>query len=103
ISIQPEYVKLLKENKLSEVDIEDVEMRSLIYFEGNEVVLKEWLKIDEQDNSTKPVNTPKEKLTGKLMFSSTEKVVPKSPKKSNGKRGSWNHGDKDIKRNKKAG
>lgn len=103
IFIQPEYIKLLKENKLSEVDIEDVEIRSLLYFEGNEVELKEWLKIDEQDNSTKPVDTPKEKLTGKLMFSSTEKVVPKSPKKSKGKRGSWNHGDKDIKRNKQAG
>lgn len=103
IVIQPEYVKLLKENNLSEVDIEDVEIRSLLYFEGNETVLKECLKIDEQDNSTKPENKPKEKLTGKLIFSNTEKVVPKSSKKSTGKRGSWNHGDKDVKRNKQAG
>ena len=34
IKILPEYKVLLKENKINEVDIEEAEIRSLLYFKG---------------------------------------------------------------------
>lgn len=104
IAIQSIYLKLLKENNFSEVEIEDAEIRSLLYFNGNEDKLKALLEFEKQEDEDSELDDKtSEKLTGKIIFSSTEKVVPKKSNNSNGRRGSWNHSDKDVKRNKKSG
>ncbi|WP_418639541.1 sacsin N-terminal ATP-binding-like domain-containing protein [Winogradskyella sp.] len=104
IAIQSVYLKLLKENNFSEVEIEDAEIRSLLYFNGNEDKLKALLEFEKQEEEDSDLDeTPSEKLTGKIIFSNSTKVVPKKSGNSNGKRGSWNHSYKDVQRNKKSG
>jgi hypothetical protein len=104
IAILSVYLKLLKENNFSEVDIEDAKIRSLLYFNGNEDKLKVLLESNKQEEEDSGINdTPSNKLTGKIIFSNSTKVVPKKSGNSNGKRSSWNHSDKDVKRNKKSG
>lgn len=104
VILKPEYNKILEENNLTEVDIESDETRSLLYFKGNEDKLKTLLGVEKQVSEDLELDAnSKEKLTGKLIYSSSEKVVPKKRTDSGSSHGSWNHGDKDVKRNKMAG
>jgi hypothetical protein len=101
ITIKQQYLKILKENNLEEVDLENAELRSLLYFNGNEGTIKEIAVLKNKTDEDSEESTT-EKLTGQLIYSSTKKVVPKLSN-SNGRSGSWNHSKKDINRNKKAG
>ncbi|NND23915.1 MAG: DUF3883 domain-containing protein, partial [Acidimicrobiia bacterium] len=102
ISRFPEYDDILKETQLTENDIEDEQIRSLLYFEGNEDKLRVLLKVEEEGKDTE-VGSRSEKPTGEIIFSNTEKVIPKQNKKSKGKNNGWSHSNKDVKRNKSAG
>ena len=103
ITIQSDYLKLLKENKITEVEIENPKIRSLLYFSGNLEKLNAFIESYKKEENSESEDNGSEKVTGKLIFSSSRKVIPKSHKNSGGKRGSWNHSDKDVKRNKRAG
>ncbi|NND24123.1 MAG: DUF3883 domain-containing protein [Acidimicrobiia bacterium] len=97
-----EYDEILEEIQLAENDIEDEKIRSLLYFQGNENKLRGLLKVEEEGEDTE-VGSSAEKPTGEIIFSNTEKVIPKSNKKSKGKNSGWSHGNKDVKRNNRAG
>jgi hypothetical protein len=103
IAIQTDYLKLLKENKIAEVEIEDSEIRSLLYFNGNLEKLNTFMESDMKEENSELEDNVLEKVIGTLIFSSSRKVIPKPFKNSGGRRGTWNHSDKDIKRNKRAG
>lgn len=104
IALLPENKQILNEHKIEEVDIEDAEIRSLLYFKNNEEDLKKALEVEKQETSDTELNpNTTEKLTGEIIYSSSEKVVPKVSSNKGGKRGGWNHSDKDVKQNKKAG
>ncbi|MHB0756252.1 sacsin N-terminal ATP-binding-like domain-containing protein [Polaribacter sp. M15] len=103
ITIQTDYLKLLKENNISDNEIEDDKIRSLLYFPGNVEKIKAYIVSNKESENSESENDNSEKVIGKLIFSSSKKVIHKQPKNSEGRGGTWNHTDKDIKRNKRAG
>ncbi|GGK41362.1 MULTISPECIES: ATP-binding protein [Flavobacteriaceae] len=104
ILLQPENQEILNENKIEEAEIEDPQIRSLLYFKGNVAKLKLALEVENQESTDIELDdNPTEKITGEIIYSSSSKIVPKAPTNKGVKRGGWNHSDKDTKRNKKAG
>ena len=103
IKILPEYKVLLKENKINEVDIEEAEIRSLLYFKGNDEKILGYLASIKDINDNEDDFEPEEEETGEIIISSSIKITPAISNGKNRKKGSWNHSDKDVKRNKISG
>ena len=103
IKILPEYKVLLKENKINEVDIEEAEIRSLLYFKGNDEEILGYLVSIKDNNDNEDDFEFEEEETGEIIFSSSMKINPTISNGKNRKKGSWNHSDKDVKRNKISG
>jgi hypothetical protein len=103
IKILPEYKVLLKENKINEVDIEEAEIRSLLYFKGNDDEILGYLANIKVGNDNEDDFEPEVEETGEIIFSSSIKINPTISNGKNRKKGSWNHSDKDVKRNKISG
>jgi hypothetical protein len=100
VSIENKYQALLNENGLEEGDIEDLSVRSLLFFENNETIIRgELVSLKKEiEKEEKEINTEE---IGKLNFSSSIKhnISPSTGKK----KGSWSHGLKDVRKNKRAG
>lgn len=103
IKIRPEYNVLLKENKINEVDIEEAEIRSLLYFKGNDDEILAYLVTNQESNDNDDSDEAEEDVTGEIIYSSSKKVIPTISNGKNRKKDSWNHSDKDVKRNKISG
>ena len=103
IKILPEYKVLLKENKINEVDIEEAEIRSLLYFKGNDNEILGYLANIKDINDNEDDFEPEEEEIAEIIFSSSMKINPTISNGKNRKKGSWNHSDKDLKRNKISG
>ncbi|WP_271769139.1 sacsin N-terminal ATP-binding-like domain-containing protein [Aquimarina algiphila] len=103
IMIQSEYKPLLREKKVNEVDIEDSEHRSLLYFKGNKEEVLALLAASQDDDNSDLIDDINENKTGEIIYNSSKKVVPKESGGRSGRKGSWNHSDKDAKRNKMSG
>lgn len=103
IMIQPEYKLLLRENKVNEVDIEDSENRSLLYFKGNDEKIISLLVNAQEDDNSDLVKDVSKDLTGEILYSSSKKLILKESSGKSGRKGIWNHSDKDVKRNKISG
>lgn len=103
ITIQSEYKLLLKEYKIDEVDIENSEDRSLLYFKGNDDEILALLTAIQESNNGESSNENDEDVTGEIIYSSSNKVTPNTSNGKGRKKGGWNHSDKDVKRNKTSG
>ena len=93
VVIENKYLWLLNANGLEEGDIENLSVCSLLFFENNEVIIREEVIGLKKEADAEEV--------GVLSFSSSTQhsISPSKVKK----KGSWSHGLKDVRKNKRAG
>lgn len=98
------YSDLLGEHNLQEADIENLNIRSLLYFEGNEDIIKEHLKLICEKDITSVIDDNQTIEVAEINYSKSKKVISKTKKNGKGNgNAAWMHSSKNDKRKKKAG
>lgn len=103
VEIRNQYQLLLQRNKIEETDIEDLSIRSLLYFRGNEKLIRNHIisLVERPDSPSSEIEEQHPQI-GRLRYGNTKKINSITTSKRE-KTKTWSHSEKDTKRNKKAG
>lgn len=104
INIENLYIDLLNTHNIEENDLIDEEIRSLLYFKGNDQIIKKYIIENlqyEDESDVREKNNPK--ITGNLIPASLNKSGKNTYKESNNGNGNWIHSEKEERKKKKSG